>query len=179
MVDGSIKYKENEGSIHKVAARIMGSESEAGKTLRYKLRVRVRVTVTVMARVRIRVRATFIFTWMALCSTELPQWSTAPTSAPCSMSTPLGSMERADAHGRLREVRTSRRRSPARPRLRLRSPHLRGPCPRRPRGQLRHGNARTRGDQEHSPHADRRRPLRRSRGGSAARDPFSGALPRA
>ena len=27
MVDGSIKYKESEGSIHKVAAKIMGAES--------------------------------------------------------------------------------------------------------------------------------------------------------
>ena len=32
MVDGSIKYKENEGSIHKVAAQIMGSESYNGWT---------------------------------------------------------------------------------------------------------------------------------------------------
>ena len=27
MVDGSIRYKESEGSIHKVAAKIMGAES--------------------------------------------------------------------------------------------------------------------------------------------------------
>ena len=32
MVDGSIKYKETEGSIHKVAARIMGTESYNGWT---------------------------------------------------------------------------------------------------------------------------------------------------
>ena len=32
MVDGSIKYKESEGSIHKVAAKIMGTESYNGWT---------------------------------------------------------------------------------------------------------------------------------------------------
>ena len=32
MADGSIKYKESEGSIHKVAARIMGAESYNGWT---------------------------------------------------------------------------------------------------------------------------------------------------
>ena len=32
MVDGSIKYKESEGSIHKVAATIMGTESYNGWT---------------------------------------------------------------------------------------------------------------------------------------------------
>ena len=32
MVDGSIKYKESEGSIHKVAAKIMGTESCNGWT---------------------------------------------------------------------------------------------------------------------------------------------------
>ena len=32
MVDGSIKCKENEGSIHKVAAQILGSESCNGWT---------------------------------------------------------------------------------------------------------------------------------------------------
>ena len=32
MVDGSIKYKEAEGSIHKVAAKIMGAESYNGWT---------------------------------------------------------------------------------------------------------------------------------------------------
>ncbi len=32
MVDGSIKYKENEGSIHKIAAKIMGAESYNGWT---------------------------------------------------------------------------------------------------------------------------------------------------
>jgi len=32
MVDGSIKYKQNEGSIHKVAAQILGSESCNGWT---------------------------------------------------------------------------------------------------------------------------------------------------
>jgi len=32
MVDGSIKYKESEGSIHKVAAKIMGAESYNGWT---------------------------------------------------------------------------------------------------------------------------------------------------
>ena len=32
MVDGSIKYKESEGSIHKVAAKIMGTESYNGRT---------------------------------------------------------------------------------------------------------------------------------------------------
>ena len=32
MVDGSIKYKKNEGSIHKVAAKILGSESCNGWT---------------------------------------------------------------------------------------------------------------------------------------------------
>ena len=32
MVDGSIKYKETEGSIHKVAAQIMGTESYNGWT---------------------------------------------------------------------------------------------------------------------------------------------------
>ena len=32
MVDGSIKYKEAEGSIHKVAAKIMGTESYNGWT---------------------------------------------------------------------------------------------------------------------------------------------------
>ena len=32
MVDGSIKYKESEGSIHKVAAKIMGTESFNGWT---------------------------------------------------------------------------------------------------------------------------------------------------
>ena len=32
MVDGSIKYKHAEGSIHKVAAQIMGTESYNGWT---------------------------------------------------------------------------------------------------------------------------------------------------
>ena len=32
MIDGSIKYKQNEGSIHKVAAKILGSESCNGWT---------------------------------------------------------------------------------------------------------------------------------------------------
>ena len=32
MVDGSIKYKKNEGSIHKIAAKILGSESCNGWT---------------------------------------------------------------------------------------------------------------------------------------------------
>ena len=32
MADGSIKYKESEGSIHKVAASIMGAESYNGWT---------------------------------------------------------------------------------------------------------------------------------------------------
>jgi modification methylase len=32
MIDGSIKYKESEGSIHKVAAKIMGTESFNGWT---------------------------------------------------------------------------------------------------------------------------------------------------
>ena len=32
MADGSIKYKESEGSIHKVAAKIMGTESYNGWT---------------------------------------------------------------------------------------------------------------------------------------------------
>ena len=32
MIDGSIKYKESEGSIHKVAAKIMGTESYNGWT---------------------------------------------------------------------------------------------------------------------------------------------------
>ena len=32
MVDGSIKYKETEGSIHKIAAKIMGTESCNGWT---------------------------------------------------------------------------------------------------------------------------------------------------
>ena len=32
MVDGSIKYKENEGSIHKIAAKILGAESCNGWT---------------------------------------------------------------------------------------------------------------------------------------------------
>ena len=32
MADGSIKYKESEGSIHKVAAKIMGTESCNGWT---------------------------------------------------------------------------------------------------------------------------------------------------
>ena len=32
MVDGSIKFKEAEGSIHKVAAKIMGTESYNGWT---------------------------------------------------------------------------------------------------------------------------------------------------
>ena len=32
MADGSIKYKESEGSIHKVAATIMGAESYNGWT---------------------------------------------------------------------------------------------------------------------------------------------------
>ena len=32
MVDGSIKYKNNEGSIHKIAAEIEGSESCNGWT---------------------------------------------------------------------------------------------------------------------------------------------------
>ena len=32
MVDGSIKHKESEGSIHKVAAKIMGTESYNGWT---------------------------------------------------------------------------------------------------------------------------------------------------
>jgi site-specific DNA-methyltransferase (adenine-specific)/modification methylase len=32
MADGSIKYKESEGSIHKVAAKIMGAESYNGWT---------------------------------------------------------------------------------------------------------------------------------------------------
>ena len=32
MADGSIKYKQNEGSIHKVAAQILGSESCNGWT---------------------------------------------------------------------------------------------------------------------------------------------------
>jgi site-specific DNA-methyltransferase (adenine-specific)/modification methylase len=32
MADGSIKYKENEGSIHKVAAKILGAESCNGWT---------------------------------------------------------------------------------------------------------------------------------------------------
>jgi len=35
MVDGSIKYKKNEGSIHKVAAKIMGTESYNGWTYWY------------------------------------------------------------------------------------------------------------------------------------------------
>ena len=35
MVDGSIKYKQNEGSIHKVAAKILGSESCNGWTYWY------------------------------------------------------------------------------------------------------------------------------------------------
>ena len=35
MVDGSIKYKQNEGSIHKVAAQILGSESCNGWTYWY------------------------------------------------------------------------------------------------------------------------------------------------
>ena len=35
MVDGSIKYKESEGSIHKVAAKIMGTESYNGWTYWY------------------------------------------------------------------------------------------------------------------------------------------------
>ena len=35
MVDGSIKYKEAEGSIHKVAAKIMGAESYNGWTYWY------------------------------------------------------------------------------------------------------------------------------------------------
>jgi len=35
MVDGSIKYKKNEGSIHKVAAQILGSESCNGWTYWY------------------------------------------------------------------------------------------------------------------------------------------------
>ena len=32
MVDGSIRYKESEGSIHKIAAKIMGAESYNGWT---------------------------------------------------------------------------------------------------------------------------------------------------
>ena len=32
MIDGSIKYKQNEGSIHKIAAKILGSESCNGWT---------------------------------------------------------------------------------------------------------------------------------------------------
>ena len=32
MIDGSIKHKENEGSIHKVAAKILGAESCNGWT---------------------------------------------------------------------------------------------------------------------------------------------------
>ena len=32
MADGSIKYKDNEGSIHKVAAKILGAESCNGWT---------------------------------------------------------------------------------------------------------------------------------------------------
>ena len=32
MVDGSIRYKESEGSIHKIAAKIMGTESYNGWT---------------------------------------------------------------------------------------------------------------------------------------------------
>ena len=32
MIDGSIKHKESEGSIHKVAAKIMGKESYNGWT---------------------------------------------------------------------------------------------------------------------------------------------------
>ncbi len=32
MADGSIKYKESEGSIHKIAAKIMGAESCNGWT---------------------------------------------------------------------------------------------------------------------------------------------------
>ena len=32
MADGSIKYKETEGSIHKIAAKIMGAESYNGWT---------------------------------------------------------------------------------------------------------------------------------------------------
>ena len=32
MIDGSIKYKDNEGSIHKVAAQILGAESCNGWT---------------------------------------------------------------------------------------------------------------------------------------------------
>ena len=35
MVDGSIKYKDSEGSIHKVAAKIMGTESCNGWTYWY------------------------------------------------------------------------------------------------------------------------------------------------
>ena len=35
MADGSIKYKQNEGSIHKVAAQILGSESCNGWTYWY------------------------------------------------------------------------------------------------------------------------------------------------
>ena len=38
MADGSIKYKESEGSIHKIAAKIMGTESYNGWTYwHYKL----------------------------------------------------------------------------------------------------------------------------------------------
>ena len=35
MADGSIKYKESEGSIHKIAAKIMGTESYNGWTYWY------------------------------------------------------------------------------------------------------------------------------------------------
>ena len=35
MVDGSIKYQESEGSIHKVAAKIIGAESCNGWTFWY------------------------------------------------------------------------------------------------------------------------------------------------
>ena len=35
MADGSIKYKESEGSIHKIAAKIMGAESYNGWTYWY------------------------------------------------------------------------------------------------------------------------------------------------
>ena len=35
MVDGSIKYKQTEGSIHKIAAKIMGAESYNGWTYWY------------------------------------------------------------------------------------------------------------------------------------------------
>ena len=35
MVDGSIKHKESSGSIHKVAAKIMGTESYNGWTYWY------------------------------------------------------------------------------------------------------------------------------------------------